>query len=428
MDENSLLYTYIKELNEEAKLLDHGVIDSLFAKLISLEKSFEVKLRKTAKGRKIYAVFINMIYKSNRGMISLRPYFRQREHMFLGTINKAVENNKPEELYGSPVNYRFMAFALECLNSANDEKRNSTSDAGENHQKELADILEKVKIVRNEIVNSNLFLSLGRAKIHSRSSYSSSIDTSDLVQIANEALITAVDKYVPDSRSVFAHMAIGRIIANLIAEGSSPSSATINSSGKKKLYRIRKALEKAPSANRAEIAKILEIAEQEVNELLESTHYSSLDQPLYEGDTRTLGDTVEDVKTDPHNEVERRDMFMKLFRAYDSLSVIEMKVLRLKGVNPMRTLNKHVAVTVPTLKKIEERTVKGFQMSENLTTALVESQVMFDSEKFKVGEVVYFRADIKNHSYMSQKYNFGGKEFLLVPEEMVVAVKSADEA
>lgn len=425
-EENTLLYKYIQELNEEAGLVDNVSIDKLFAKLVALEKSFESKMRKSSRGKKIYGLFINMIYKSNRGMISLRPYFRQRENLFLETINKAIEHNRPEQLHGSPINYRFITFAMNTLDSQilNIESvKDREKIKNDVNYRELTEIFNNIKETRDEIIKNNLFLALGRAKIHSRSSYSSSIDFSDLIQISNEALIVAVDKYVPDSKSVFAHMAIGRIIAQLIADGSSPSSATVNSSGKKKLYKIRKVLEKAPGSTREQVANILNIAEMEVNELIESTHHSSLDQPLFEDDTRTLGDRIEDNKSNAHVDIENKDLFIKLLKAYEVLSVIELKILRLKGVNPMRTLNRQVAITMPKKKEELTKESKNFVMLDHLTQSLVESDVVFDSEKFKSGDKVYFRADSLNQHVLRQKYSFAGKEFVLVPEEWVVALE-----
>ena len=407
-EHTEVIYQYIKELNEEAGLVDNTKLSEMFTKLIGLEKSFESKLRKTAKGRKVYSAFIDMIYKANRGMIALRPYFRQREDLFLNTINKAIEHNKPDQLYGSPINYRFAAFAMNTLQSPS---------------KELVVIFENLKAAREDIIKHNLFLALGQAKIRGRSTYSSTIELSDLIQIANEALMISVDKFVPDQKSVFAHMAIGRIIAQLIADGSSPSAATVTTAGKKKLYKIRKLLAELPDVTRKEISEILNIAESEVNELMESTHYSSLDQTLYTDDTQTLGDIIEDPSDDAYDDAESKDLFLKLLKAYECLSIIELKILRLKGVNPMKTLNKLVAVSIPQKEEVATKNIKGFEMLEHLDHTFLASTVIFDSQSFKSGDKVYFRADSINQHALRQKYNFAGKEFVLLSEDMVAAIE-----
>ena len=416
MDDQNLLYIYLKDLNDELKDFKAGDTNKTFAKLIALEKQFREKLNKTSKGKKVYSTFINMIYKSSGrggGIVMVRPYFRQRELTFINTIHKAVEKNKPDELYGAPINFKFISFAMKELTPP---------------PKELVKIFEEIKIVRNDIVNSYLFLAFGRAKVHNKSAYSSSIDMSDLVQIANEALIIAVDKYVPTETTVFAHMAMGRIIANLIATGSSPSAASINSGGQKRLYRIRRLLERSPHLTREQVAEILDVTEMEVNDLIESTRYSSIDQPIGSDEGRTLGDVIhdDDPESAPDNIVENEDLALKLLAAYKTLTIIEQKILRLKGVNPMRTLNKMVAVSKPNWQH-DTMTApagsRGFVVSDKLGNTIVESNVIFDSERFKTGDVVYFKSDIRNHGFMNNLYNFDGRDFILVPEDMVVAVK-----
>ena len=64
-----------------------------------------------------------------------------------------------------------------------------------------------------------------------------------IFQIANEALVISVDKYVMDEESSSFHsMAIGRIVGNLIENGEMASAATIGGHARKKLYQIRKIL------------------------------------------------------------------------------------------------------------------------------------------------------------------------------------------
>ena len=413
MEENNVLQRYIHELNADFKEFDSAAVEKMFLKLIDLERMFAKKLQKTPHGKRVYADFIDMIYKFKRGMLYVRPYFRQRESMYLGTINKAVEKNQPAKLYDAPVNFKFIVYAVGKL-----------KEYGAEPNKDLVSLFEKIKELRNEIMGNNLFLALSKAKGHARSSGGNILEMSDLVQTANEGLIIAVDKYVPSEGSVFATMAIGRMVANLIEFGSNQSSVTVNLGGRKKLYRIRRLLEKNPTMTRAQIAEILKVAEQEVNDLMDATHYSSLDQPVGVEDDRTLGDVTADARADTHESVENKDLFLKLLNAYQYLSVIEQKILRLKGVNFMKTLNKLVAVTVPTFKHDSDKTeARGFVVSDKLSPTLVESKVVFDSERYKTDDVVYFKSDIRNNPAMNSRYNFDNKEFILLPEDLVVAIK-----
>lgn len=432
-EENNVLQRYILELNTELKGFDSAAVEKMFVKLIDLEKSFAKKLLKTGQGKRVYSDFINMIYKLKRSMLYVRPYFRQRESMYLNTINKAVEKNQPTKLYDAPVNFKFIMFAVARLeeNEREDAKKKAFKEQTQyvpvkfELNKDLAVIFEKIKSLRHEIMNNNLFLALSKAKGHARSHGGSFADMSDLVQIANEGLILAVDKYVPSEGSVFATMAIGRMVANLIENGSNQSPVTVNSSGRKKLYRIRRLLEKNPSITRGQIAEILKVSEQEVNDLIEATHYLSLDQPVGAEDDRTMGDVTPDTEmTDAYEMTENKDLFLKLLSAYEYLSVIEQKILKLKGVNLMKTLNKLVAVTIPQFKHDTEPTqTTGFVVSDKLSPTLVECKVVMDSDKYKADDVLYFKSDIRNNHVMNSRYRFEDKEFILVPEELVVAMK-----
>jgi DNA-directed RNA polymerase specialized sigma subunit len=409
-EDNNLLQRYIRDLNLRSKDFDANAVEVMFSKLIELEKKFGEKLHKSRQGKRVYVEFVSMIHETNMGMVSLRPYFRLKESAYLSVINsKAIGRGHSEVLYNAPINFKFINFAMGKMELPN---------------KKFVVLFEKMKLIRQEIINNNLFLALGKAKSHGRSSGFFS-ETSDLVQMANEGLIMAVDKYVPGEGSVFANVAIGRMIAEMIDKGSNSSSATINSGGKKRLYRIRKLLSGNPNLTRSQVAEILNVAEEEVNALLEATYHSSLDQPVGVEDDRTLGDVTPDTSTtDAYEITENKDLFLKLLSSYQYLSVIEQKILKLKGVNLMKTLNKLVAVTVPLFKHDTEPTqTAGFVVSDKLSPTLVESKVVMDSDKYKADDVVYFKSDIRNNPILNSRYKFEDKEFILVPEELVVAMK-----
>jgi DNA-directed RNA polymerase specialized sigma subunit len=416
MSDNSILQKYIEELNIEIKDFDSFTVDKKFKELINLEKMFSKKLRKISEGQKVYADFVKEMRSTNR-VDDARSYFRQRESDFISSnVSESIQKGINSGLYASPINFKFIAFAMSRMTDVENKIF---------PRKELISLFEKIKSVRNEIINNNLFLALGKAKIQGKSG-GNSVDLSDLIQLANEGLIIAVDKYTPFENSVFAHMAVGRMIANFIDSNFSSSPVTINKSAKRKLYRIRKLLEKNPNMSRPQIAEILKVAEQQIDELIAISRSMSLDQPMGIDDDRTMGDVMADPDNKPtaYENTESRDLVLKLLGAYKHLNIIEQKILRLKGVNFMKTLHKQVAVAPLVFKHDTEQPVQTgrFATTDKLAPTLIESTVIYDSENFKEGQKVYFKAEIRNQRILETKYNFDGREFVLISEDMITAV------
>lgn len=328
LDEYRIIQVYLRDINSALKDASTEDIMELFKKLYNKEQSFAKKLQSTAYGRKVYIMFISKIAKAQGGIKSAKTFFRARQNSYFLTVNKAIKEMEPKLMYNVPINYKFCLFAIESLTLTDERGLKKDRDA------KLADLFKEIKALREEIISKHLYLSLNRAKIHSKSTYGMSVDFEDLVQIANEALIVAVDKYVMgDEASSFHAMAIGRMLANLITNGTILSSVTIGQHAQKKLYQIRKLLQKNPDFKSNEIASALSIAEEEINDLMNTTSYRSLDEELGEDSETRYGDIISDEKsTSQYEDVEKKSMLDLLSKGFNVLSVMEKKVLILKGV------------------------------------------------------------------------------------------------
>lgn len=322
MDELSVIQAYLKDINSALRNSKEEDIMILFEELYDKEQKFAKRLRSTGNGRKVYNKFIKKISDGRGGMKMARSYFRARQESFLNTVNKAIREFKPKLMYDVPVNYRFCLFAMESL---------------EVKDQMLGSLFLDIKNLRDEIINKHLFLSLNRAKLFKENSYGSFSEFEDIIQIANEALVIAVDKYViDDDSSTFHSMAIGRIISNLIENGETTSPVELGGHAKKKLYRIRKMLQKNPDFSTKEISDILKIAEDEVVDLIGSTKHSSLDDFVGDDSEARVGETFtteeQELKENQLDHVEKHDLLSVLYKNLDVLSVMERKVLKLKGV------------------------------------------------------------------------------------------------
>jgi len=325
-----LVKVYLEDINGALKNLSDEDILEVFGRLYEREQLFAKKLQSTAAGRKVYLEFIQKISRSQGGIKVAKSYFRARQDSYLDTVNKAIRDVQPKLMYPVPINYRFCLFAIQCLEGKEEKK-----DKKPTFRETLSKLFSEIKELREEIINKHLYLSLHKAGIFKKSWAAGASEFEDLIQLANEALVVAVDKYVMDEEaSSFHAMAIGRIISNLISNGSTISSATVGEHAKKKLYQIRKMLQKNPNMQNRDVAQALDIAEEEVNDLLAATSYSSLDDTISEdSDTRLVDTFVAPTDgMDGYQAVEDDDTLDVLQKSFGVLSLIERKVLRLKGI------------------------------------------------------------------------------------------------
>lgn len=323
-EDYQLIQTYIRDINDVLRDASNEDILNLFKKLYNKEQSFAKKLQSTGSGRKIYMMFIKKIVESQGGIKSARSYFRARQESYLETVNEAIKKVNPKLMYEVPINYRFCLFATQTLVTIDPK---------------LSELFSEIKTLREEIINKHLYLSLNRAKIHRKNSHGRA-EFEDLIQIANEALVVAVDKYVMDGEeSTFHQMALGRMIGNLIANGSTLSATTIGGHAHKKLYQIRKLLQKQPNLTNDQVGNILDIAREEVDSLIAATSYSSLDEELPNSSKSGTVDSVRRIDTIVSDDwekefeaIEKEDALSKLEEGFKNLSIIQRKVLLLKGV------------------------------------------------------------------------------------------------
>lgn len=329
----NVIQKYIQDINSVLRDSSSEDILIIFRKLYDKEQSFVKKMQSTAYGKKIYISFIERIVKARGGIKSARSYFRARQESYLNTVNKAIREVKPEFMYNVPVNYRFCLFVMETLENQHQKaKLKNKKIPKKKIFIELEQLFVEIKSLREEIINKHLYLSLHKAKVFSKNAYGSHSEFEDLIQIANEGLVVAADKYVMDNDSSSFHsMAIGRILANLIANGSVLSSATVGLHAQKKLYQIRKLLQSNPNFNSKDLSESLSIAEEEINDLLAATSYKSFDDTISDDGETRLVDVFKSDKEE-EDQVEKKNLMVVVNDSFSVLSIIERKVLALRGV------------------------------------------------------------------------------------------------
>lgn len=325
VDEINILQLYLKELAAEAQYSTNFDTNEKFKNLIKLEREFAKCLRSFKEGREVYRAFVHYINVESSDLREARGYFRERLSNFMPIVNKAISKANMKDMYRLPINFRFCAFAMKKLDGVKGPKK-------EKVDKIMADMV----IIRNEVINQYLYMALNKAKVFSSKNKSGSVEFSDFISAANEGLLNAVDKYVLGPNSKFHQMAVGFMLSHLLTVQTSHSSAaTLGTHGQKKLYSLKKALQKQTgNINVPELSEVLKIAEEDIADLINSTKYFSLDAPVNGYEDHLVSDFVDLDNGDfvsAYDIVEAKNLLLQISENIDKMTIIQKKILVLKG-------------------------------------------------------------------------------------------------
>ncbi len=298
--------------------------------LIKLENRFRKELNSHAAGRDIYKKFIKFILEEKRNILSARPYFRERQKKFSAEISPAFKIRDHKAFRKFRFNYMFIRFVL----------RNYTGRRKVRLRKMAAEIAEE----RNRLISLNLPLSINRAKIFWKKIPKVNHEYMDMVQMASEGLISAVDKFVPPYRTVFRSVAIGRMVGNMV-EASSETMLHFYPSDKRELYRanmlkhrqkIEKVEDMVEEMNRDRGKDEKKINAGDLHNIMRGASHVSMDYaPVDTGselELITIHSKVADDKPTQEQEYERKDSLNKIKDIFRTcLTIIQRKIFALKG-------------------------------------------------------------------------------------------------
>jgi len=294
--------------------------------LIGLEKKFKEILIEDWRGPGIYKAFIKFISETRRNILDARPYFRERQEIFKAEISPALRNKQDKKLYAYAVNYQFIAFALRSAEFSPGSRVMKAADA--------------VKSARQELIESNMPLAISRARIFRGKTQRSHLSYMDLVQIANEGLIAACDKFVLPYTPVFRSVIIGRIVGNEI-EANSETLLHFYPSDKRKIYRSNKTNRDpetpdwdacVTAINIDSDAKHMTNAE-EVQKLMLAASHVSMDAVADNDEVqRVHNNYAADESTRPDIQTEVSELRKILYQGVSALEGVERKILIMKGL------------------------------------------------------------------------------------------------
>jgi DNA-directed RNA polymerase specialized sigma subunit len=297
--------------------------------LIALEEKFRQTLIDHYWGPSVYRMFVRYIRDDRKSILAARPYFRELQPTFAREISEALKARYAVGLYRFRLNYQFMRFVM------------AAKPWGQ--KSELVKLAEQIEKLRSEIVETNIPLAISRARIFWSRTQKSVLTYMDLVQIASEGLMAAVDKFVPPFRTVFRSVAIGRMTGNMI-ESYSETMIHFYPADARRIYRAHKLLGRnLDSVIDYEVLaeKVNENADEkhrvtsdELANLLAAASCVSMDSSSGDDDTvEVVSRFAAPESTRPDVQVEKADSMSHLYTACAKLSILEQKLLRLKGVS-----------------------------------------------------------------------------------------------
>ncbi len=298
--------------------------------LVELEREFRKALINDWRGPDVYKAFVKFIVETKRNILAARPYFRERQDVFKSKISPILRSKQDKALYRFDINYPFISFVLK------------TKKFGENSR--VMKLAKKVEVARRELIEMNLPLAISRARIFKQRVPQSYLDYMDLVQISNEGLIAAVDKFVLPYTPVFRAVIIGRITGNLI-EDYSDTMLHFYPSDKRKIYRANKAQKVGVNTDWNDVAVAVnngadpqhKTTPAEVQQLIMAAGHVSINAPINTNTTDAFSESSvdryeADPATRPDNMVEAAEVHDALKKAVRGLTVFESKFLAMIGV------------------------------------------------------------------------------------------------
>jgi len=325
------------EAVEDEALLAHQ--REQIRRLVSLETKLREVLIKHPWGPGVYKDFIKFIRDKRKNVLAARPYFRERQGVFTRHISVALMNRNDKALYRYRFNWSFVDYVLNARKWPQGGK--------------VASLAREIASARQELLEQNLPLAISQARIFWAGTPKSHLSYMDVVQIQCQALLLAIDKFVPpnDKRMsekaslaafrVFRAVAIGIMRRDRV---NAYSETLIHFYPKDKaiIYRALKILRKtvgdvdydklAKEVNKELDNEKIKTNGKEVAGLVAGASTISADfSPDPDGET--IIDTYpEEHETRPDTMMEEHQALTTMRVASENLSLLDKKLLRLKGV------------------------------------------------------------------------------------------------
>lgn len=295
--------------------------------LLAMEAEFRDRLVAEGLAEDLYVRFARYVEEELSSVMSARSYFRERAVAFDGLAD-AIRHADWKVLITYRINYRFIAWAM--AHGVPDTYR---------------DLAARVKKLRHEAVLLLMPLAISRTRIFRGRTPPSHVSLRDQAQVCFEGILTMIDKYVPPPTgfsSVYRSVAINRMVANLIDQYSETLLYFLPND-RRVLYRANKLASKTAARLSApdfgvlaervneDAAGAFRTSEPELASLMAAASYVSADATAG-GARRLVGRMAAPEEQAPDVQVESAELRARLRGAIGKLTLMERKILVLRGV------------------------------------------------------------------------------------------------
>lgn len=330
-DSDEAFDLYIKSVNDflEKKKIDYKSNDfeeiqkKQLDDLVQLEASFIQELANLDRLKIAYNIFFDYIFVDKKNMLVARPFFRERQKTFSSKITPLIHKRDVQGLLSYKINFVFISLL---------KNTKVFSEADQSLWTIYNAIIDK----RQEIAKTNAPLLLSRCKMFWKRTQQSHLDYMDMIQIATEGMMIAIDKFVPPYSTVFRSVIIGRITSGLISEYSR-TPLHLYPKDRKILYRANKA-----RRNESDIDRITldvnrqnasynekEVSAGQVQDILSTTSTIPLQTKI--GEDMEIMDICADAPCyRPDAIFENKEVLSVILKKLNNLPVFEQKLIRMK--------------------------------------------------------------------------------------------------
>ncbi len=286
-------------------------------------------------GMEVYKDFTNFVRNDLRNILKARPYFRERQETFSEKVSVALDQWDTTELSKYHFNYPFVSWVM----------RNSQAMNTLDRPKYQA-LTKRIEAAREELMIMNMPLVIQRAKLFWGRTARSHISFMDLIQIGVDGLIAGIDKFSLPYTEVFRSVMIGRMVGNFI-ESNSQTLIHFYPTDRRKIYRANKCRARAPKDTLSfdEIAHSVNGPDKKGNvpkDLTDSDEIAGLiagaaviavDSASTDPEIITSIENYQaPAEERPDISLEFNDARDKMYKAATALSLMDRKLLRLRGI------------------------------------------------------------------------------------------------
>jgi len=291
-------------------------------------------------GASVYVSFIQYICDTKRNLLSSRPYFRERQTKFTAEISPALKARDGAALHKFKFNYRYFRWCKDT--------------AGDTLNPEIRASIREIERIRTEIMEMNLPLAISYCRTFWNQTPRSHMSFLDLIQTHAIGLQEGIDKFDPlltenmtdeeelKTFKVFRDVILGRMCGDRI-EAYNSTLLHLWPVDARRVYRAHKAsrfldkntdMDLIVAAVNENIPEKNHVTVPEIQGLLAAASHVSGDCAVDQetGDT-TLECYEDDEEHRPDVIVERTQALVSLQAGLKDLSVVEQKLLRLKGIS-----------------------------------------------------------------------------------------------